>query len=133
MRETILKTTLGRLKSGNKVNLERTLKLGSRFHGHFVTGHIDAVGVVKNKLSKKNYVELRLKVKKDLVKYLVPKGSICLDGVSLTVGGVRGDQCSVYLIPFTCKGTTLGALKKNDAVNVETDILAKYLLSKSKR
>ena len=129
MRETVNKTSLGRLHCGDKVNLERALKAGSRVNGHFVTGHIDDVGRVEQKISAANYEELSIRLPKGLDKYIVPKGSVALDGVSLTVGKVGKGCFSVYLIPFTKQVTTLGTKKKGDPVNIETDILAKYLLS----
>lgn len=131
MRESLLATTLGNLKIKAKVNLERALKAGGRIDGHFVTGHVDTVGVIKDKVTKVNYTELRIGLTKDVARVIVPKGSVCLDGVSLTVGEVKKSFFSVYLIPFTEKGTTLGAKKKGDRVNIETDILAKYVVNKN--
>ncbi len=134
MRETLLKTTLGCLKPQDKVNLERALKAGERLSGHFVTGHVDEMGVIQKRIVRTNYLELRIFLKKNLKKYLIPKGSICLNGVSLTVGQVAEDFFSVYLIPFTKQVTTLGFKKEGDKINLETDILAKYLFhSPSKR
>lgn len=130
MRETLKATTLGRVRPGTKVNLERALRVGDRLSGHFVTGHVDAIGRIEGKITRANYVELRIDLKKDLKKYLVPKGSVCLNGVSLTVGEVKQNWFSVYLIPFTNKVTTLGSKKKRDLVNLETDVLAKYVLNK---
>ena len=131
MQESLIKTTLGALKPKSQVNLERALKANSRIDGHFVTGHVDAVGVIKANVTKANYAELRIHHMKDFKKHIVPKGSICLDGVSLTVGEVKQDYFSVYLIPFTRKCTVLGMKKEGDAVNIETDILAKYILNKN--
>jgi len=131
MRESLLKTTLGSLKNKGKVNLERALKANGRIDGHFVTGHVDAAGVIKDKVTKTNYVELKIGMTKDLARYIVPKGSICLDGVSFTVGEVYKSTFSVFLIPFTKQVTTLGLKKKGDKVNIETDILAKYILNKN--
>ena len=131
MRESLLKTTLGSLKIKDKVNLERALKANGRIDGHFVTGHVDTVGVIKNKVTKANYTEITISMTKDLAHYIVPKGSICLDGVSLTVGEVKKSTFSTYLIPFTKQVTTLGFKKKGDKVNIETDILAKYILNKN--
>ncbi len=132
MRETVNKTSLGRLRRGDKVNLERALKAGGRVSGHFVTGHIDDVGRIEQKVSEANYEELSIRLPKGLGKYIVPKGSVALDGVSLTVGKVGKGRFSVYLIPFTKQVTTLGSKKKGDPVNIETDILAKYLFSSLK-
>lgn len=131
MRESLSKTTLGSLKNKAKVNLERALKANGSIDGHFVTGHVDAVGVIKDKITKTNYVEFKIGMTKNLARYIVPKGSICLDGVSLTVGEVRTSTFSVFLIPFTRQVTTLGFKKKGDKVNIETDILAKYILNKN--
>lgn len=130
MRETMLKTTLTDLKPKCPVNLERALKVGRRINGHFVTGHVDGTGIIKERIERPNYTALRIDGVKDLIKYIVPKGSICLDGVALTVGEVKKTDFAVYLIPFTEKVTTLGAKKKGDKVNIETDILAKYILNK---
>jgi len=129
MQETLLKTTLGSLKTKDRVNLEPALKTNSRIDGHFVTGHVDAVGILKEKVSKSNYTELRVSLQKDLAKFIASKGSVSLDGVSLTVGEVRKNDFSVYLIPFTKQITTLGVKKKGDKINIETDILAKYVLN----
>ena len=128
MRETLLKTTLGLIKKQQKVNLERALKVGDRLSGHFVTGHVDVLAQIQAVVKTTNYLELKIAIAKNLVKYLVPKGSVCVDGVSLTVGQVKRDVFSVYLIPFTKTVTTLGLKKKGDRVNIETDILAKYVL-----
>ncbi len=130
MQETIASTTLRNLKPGDRVNLERALTAQSRFGGHFVTGHVDGQGMVSARVKKPNHVELRIKPPLDLLRYVVPKGSICLDGVSLTVGKVAKTEFSVYLIPYTLKETTLGKLKAGDKINIETDILAKYLLGR---
>lgn len=129
MRETMLKTTLKKLKSKDKVNLERALKANGRFNGHFVTGHIDDVGIIKRRITQKNYIELQIGLPTKFLKYIVPKGSVCLDGISLTVGQVKRGYFSVYIIPFTDKNTTLGLKKKGDKVNIETDLLAKYILN----
>ncbi len=132
MRETVNKTSLGRLHRGDQVNLERALKAGARVSGHFVTGHIDDVGRIEQKITEANYEELSIRLPKGLGKYIVPKGSVALDGVSLTVGKVGKGRFSVYLIPFTKRVTTLGAKKKGDPINIETDILAKYLFNSIK-
>lgn len=132
MRETLLKTNLGALNPKAHVNLERALKANGRIDGHFVSGHVDDMGKIKAVVTGENYTELQISMKKSLMKYIVPKGSVCLDGVSLTIGDVRGSDFSVYLIPFTLEVTTLGAMSKNDKVNIETDILAKYILNNKK-
>ena len=129
MRETLVKTTLGSLKLEQKVNLERALKMGDRLSGHFVTGHVDCVSRIKDLIKGKNYLELKMDLPKNLLKYVVSKGSVCIDGVSLTVGQVRKNDFSVYLIPFTKTNTTLGLKHKGDKVNIETDVLAKYIFN----
>ena len=133
MRETIAKTALKTLKSGSHVNLELALKADSRFGGHFVTGHVDEVSTVKRVEREKNWVALTLGISKANRKYLVPKGSVTLDGISLTVGKVGASAFSVYLIPYTLAVTTLAKKKAGDLVNVETDILAKYMLNGGKK
>ncbi|MDP2653965.1 MAG: riboflavin synthase [Candidatus Omnitrophota bacterium] len=133
MKETLESTTFKNLRPGSRVNIEHCLKPTSPLGGHFVTGHIDGVGRLRAIVRKPNYVEFRISVKKDLMKYLVPKGSVALDGVSLTVGKVRKDDFDVYLIPYTLAVTNLGTTRAGDSINVETDILAKYILGAQKR
>ncbi len=127
MLETIKRTTLKNLKVGDHVNLERALKVGDRISGHFVSGHIDGVGTIEKKITKKNYIEYQISVPSHLKKYLASKGSICVDGISLTLGEIGRNDFSVYIIPHTLAVTTLGAKGRWDQVNIETDILAKYL------
>lgn len=133
MKETLDKTTLGLRKTKDKINLERALKVNSRLGGHFVQGHVDGVGLIKAKITKKNYVEYRIAIEKKLIPYLVPKGSVCVDGISLTVGEMRGSTFSVYIIPHTLKVTTLGSKKKGNKVNIETDLLAKHVVQLMRR
>lgn len=128
MKETLASTTLGHIKPGTRVNLERAMRADSRFGGHFVTGHVDGIGRIDKIIQSKNYVEFQITVPKQLMKFIVPKGSVCVDGISLTVGKVKGNQFSVYLIPVTLKVTTFGLKEKGDRVNIETDILARYIL-----
>lgn len=129
MKETIERTTLQDLKPGSLVNLERALKAGSRLGGHFVTGHADGGGTIQKIVKQKNYVEFQISFDKDLKRFLVPKGSVAIDGVSLTVGELNPKFFSIYLIPYTLKLTTLGTKKEGDRVNIETDVLAKYILN----
>ncbi len=129
MKETIEKTSLRSLGVGDRVNLELALQAGSRLGGHFVTGHVDEVAVIKHIAREKNWVGLRLGVTRANRKYFVPKGSVSVDGISLTIGKVGKDYIDVYLIPYTLKVTTLGLKKTGDYVNIETDILAKYLFT----
>ena len=126
MKETIEKTSLRFLGVGDRVNLELALQAGSRLGGHFVTGHVDEVAVIKDIVHAKNWVALRLGVSKANGKYFVPKGSVTVDGISLTIGKVGSNYIEVYLIPYTLKITTLGLKEVGDFVNIETDILAKY-------
>ena len=128
MKETIFATTLKNIRFNQKVNLEKTLTMGSPFGGHFVTGHVDGVGVIKEKIKKENYLEYKIAIDPKLSRFIVVKGSICVDGISLTVGKAHKGIFSVYLIPYTIQHTTLGKKKTEDLVNVETDILAKYVL-----
>lgn len=131
MLETMRATTLGLCEEGVRVNLERALRMNDRISGHFVTGHVDDMATVKDIVTGENYTEIQIKLPAALVKYVVPKGSVTLDGVSLTVGGVKKGQFSVYLIPFTLDVTNLGIKQKGDKINIETDILAKYIFSRA--
>jgi riboflavin synthase len=127
--ETIKKTNLGSLKSGNKVNIERSLKVGERLEGHFVLGHVDGVGIISKMEKQLNQIKIWTKVTKELSKYIIKKGSVTVDGISLTVVDVLKDQFSVSIIPHTMKITNLSYKKVGDKVNIETDILGKYILS----
>ena len=130
MKETIQTTALRSLAVGDQVNLELSLQAGSRLGGHFVTGHVDDVAVINNIAREPNWVAMRLSVSKEHQKYFVPKGSVTVDGISLTVGKVGRGYFEIYLIPYTLDVTTLGTKKVGDIVNIETDILAKYLFAK---
>ena len=132
MKETIEKTSLKQVGVGSVVNMELALKADSRFGGHFVSGHVDELGLINKIDSAPNWVSFNVSISKENHKYIVPKGSVTIDGVSLTVGKVRSNSFDVYLIPFTQKVTNLGAKKVGDGVNVETDILAKYILAAKK-
>jgi len=128
MKETLDKTTFRYAKPGRTINLERSLKVSDRIGGHFVTGHIDGTGIFKKRLTIPNYVEWRISVDTHLARYIIPKGSVTIDGVSLTVGEVKKKYFSVYLIPHTLEVTTFGRKSIGEIVNIETDILAKYIL-----
>lgn len=123
--ESLARTTLGKLRPGARVNLERALSAGSRLDGHIVQGHVDGTGVVTSFTRKGGAVTLVIRAP-GLMDQIVPKGSITVDGVSLTVVDVENDDFSVALIPTTLRLTTLGKLRKGDRVNLETDVLAKY-------
>lgn len=127
--ETMKKTNLGTLQSGNKVNIERSLKVGERLEGHFVLGHVDDVGIISKMEKQPNQIKIWTKVPKELSKYIIKKGSVTIDGISLTVVDVLKDQFSVSIIPHTMKITNLSYKKIGDKVNIETDILGKYILS----
>ena len=132
MKETIEKTSLKEVGVGSGVNLELALKANSRFGGHFVSGHVDEMGAI-NKIEKaKNWVAMHISLSKANRKYIVPKGSVTIDGISLTVGKVLKSGFAIYLIPYTLQVTNLGTKNVGDSVNVETDILAKYILVKGK-
>ena len=124
--ETIKKTALGSLRLGEDVNIERSLRVGDTIDGHFVLGHVDGIGTIIEKVKQKNQTKLWIKIDKELIKYIVPKGSIAIDSVSLTVIDVLKDKISVALIPHTIAVTTLGIKSKGSKVNVEIDLLGKY-------
>jgi riboflavin synthase len=126
--ETTKKTYLGNLKVGGVVNIERSLKAGDRLEGHFVLGHVDGVGKIKKILKKPKEVQIHFEVPKNLAKYVVKKGSIAIDGISLTVVDIKKTLASVSLIPHTIEITNFHTKKVGDKVNIETDILGKYIL-----
>lgn len=125
--ETLSKTSLGRLQSGDPVNLERSLPVNGRLGGHFVQGHVDGVGQVDVIAREGDWVTMWFRVPADLARLMVPKGSVAVDGISLTLVNVETDRFSVALIPHTLSVTTLGARQVGDRVNIETDILGKYV------
>ena len=126
--ETIKKTDLGNVKAGSTVNVERSLKVGDRLEGHFVLGHIDGVATITNIEKKPKEVKIWFKVPKKLTKYVVKKGSIALDGISLTLVDVKKDIVSVCLIPHTINVTNFKSKKIGDKLNIETNVLGKYIL-----
>jgi len=127
MRVTRETTTLGEAVPGRRVNLERALRADGRMGGHIVQGHVDGVATLVRRDSAAEWDELTFSVPEDVARYVVTKGSICLDGVSLTVAALDGSDVTVSLIPTTVADTTLGALSVGDRVNVEVDVLAKYI------
>lgn len=127
IRETLENTTLGKLKAGDTVNLERSLRFGDELGGHFVTGHIDGVGKLLKKIRSKKNVSLTFQAPKAMLPYLAPKGSVAVDGISLTIQSVRSDQFAVGIVPHTLKVTQLRNLKVGEAVNLEADLIARYL------
>ncbi len=126
--ETTKKTDLGNLKIGSIVNVERSLKAGERLEGHFVLGHVDGVGTITKIQKKPKEVQVWFNVPKKLAKYIVNKGSIAIDGISLTVVEAKNNNVSVCFIPHTIQVTNFRTKKVGDKVNIETDILGKYIL-----
>ncbi len=125
--ETLLKTNLGKLGINDRVNLEQSLRVSDRFGGHFVTGHIDCTGTILEKLPSGDWLTIWFAFPPEFEDLLVAKGSIAVDGVSLTVVDVKPDRFSVMLIPHTRDHTTLGIKNPGDAVNLEFDLLAKHV------
>lgn len=125
--ETLLKTTLGNLKTGSQVNIERALKADDRFGGHFVGGHIDAVGKVKNIEKRGDFWQFVFEAGREIADFLVPKGSIAVDGVSLTIADTRGQSFAVTIIPATYENTIFKSYKIGDLVNIETDIICRVV------
>ena len=127
MPETVERTVLAALKKGDKVNLERTLAVGDRLGGHIVTGHIDGVGRIREKRCNDNAVIITIDAPAEVMKYIVRKGSVAIDGISLTVVEHSAAGFTVSLIPHTAAVTTLGFKQAGDPVNLETDIIGKYV------
>jgi riboflavin synthase len=125
--ETLRRTTLGALAGGDRVNLERSLRVGDRLGGHVVQGHVDGVGTLEAITPDRDWSLYRFRAPAALAPYLVEKGSIAIDGVSLTVFACRGSRFTVALIPHTLAVTTLGACRPGDRVNVEADVLLKHI------
>ena len=126
-RETMAKTTLGNLDSGSRVNLEPSLRAGDALGGHWVSGHVDAVGKLKALVQDARSWRLEFELPASLMRFVAPKGSICVNGVSLTVNKVDGRRFDVNIIPHTLNVTTLGELKIGDGANIEIDVIARYL------
>jgi len=126
--ETIRRSSLGSLRVGDRVNIEPSLRAGDSIDGHFVLGHVDCMGMIVDKVEERDQVRMSIKVEnRELMRYIVEKGSIAVDGVSLTVVSTHNDVFTVALIPHTLNMTTLGLKDKNDKVNIEIDVLARYV------
>ncbi|HEU5113972.1 MAG TPA: riboflavin synthase [Acidimicrobiia bacterium] len=125
--ETISRSTLGDLRPGDPVNLERPMRGDGRFDGHIVQGHVDGVGVIVSVEPEGQGKRIRLRLPNDLSRYVIEKGSITVDGVSLTVAAVEGDEVEIALIPHSLQVTTLGLRSAGEKVNLEVDLLAKYV------
>lgn len=127
MPETMQHTALGSLQAGSRVNLERALRLDSRLGGHMVSGHIDGTGTLAALKRDDNAIRLTVTASPDITRYIIPKGSVALDGVSLTVTGVTSGSFEVSVIPHTQHATTLTSLMPGTPVNIENDLIAKYI------
>ena len=126
-RETLSKTNLGAWKVGSRINLEQSLKLGDELNGHLVSGHIDGLTIIESIVPEGGSHRFKLRVPSDLQKFITPKGSIAIDGVSLTVNEVDGDIFGLNIIPHTWEVTTFGHAHEGDALNIEVDLLARYV------
>ncbi len=127
MHETLAKTSLGELEPGSRVNLERAVTPATRLGGHIVQGHVDGTGTVVRRTPSEHWEVVEIALPADLERYLVPKGSITVDGISLTVVDVEPESFTVSLIPETLARTTLGFKQAGDLVNLEVDVIAKYV------
>ena len=125
--ETLEKSNLGDLNEGDSVNLERALKVDGRFGGHIIQGHVETLGVILDKQTEKDNIILSVGLDPEWMRFCIPKGSIALDGISLTISRIEANIIEVSLIPHTLKNTTLGLKNKSDTLNVETDIIGKYV------
>lgn len=125
--ETLRRTTLGNVRVGARVNLERAVRAGDRLGGHFVQGHVDGVGHVAARRDRGANLEIDFRVPAELARYLIEKGSVAVDGISLTINQVRASLFSVALIPHTVDETTLADRRAGDPVNLEVDMIAKYV------
>ncbi len=125
--ETLARTTLGTKRMGDEVNLEKALRLSDRLGGHLVSGHVDGVGRVVERIERDDYVQFQVEAPLELAKYIATKGSIAIDGVSLTVNASRANDFELMIIPHTLNETTLGSLIAGHHVNLEIDLIARYL------
>jgi riboflavin synthase len=127
MAETLRKSNLGKLKSGDKVNLERAMRLGDRLGGHLVAGHVDATGTIKSTAREDIATVFTVEAPEEILRYVIAKGSVAIDGISLTVVDYDKKSFRVSIIPHTASQTTLGFKKSGDTVNLEADMLAKFV------
>jgi riboflavin synthase len=125
--ETLALTTAGAWRHGTRLNLERALKIGDELGGHIVAGHVDGIAVLVERDDLESMARLKLRAPAPLSRFIAAKGSVALDGVSLTVNEVVGDDFSVLIIPHTLAATTFGALRAGDPVNLEVDLMARYV------
>ena len=125
--ETLAKTTLGSVRIGERLNLERALRLSDRIDGHLVSGHTDGTGVIDSREAAGNAVVVTVRVDEALTRYMIVKGSVAVDGISLTINRLEAGRFSVSVIPHTGRLTTIGFKQKGDAVNIEVDLIGKYV------
>jgi len=125
--ETISKTTFGNAKTGDRVNLERALRFSDRLDGHLVSGHIDGLGTIKDRTVFENWIVITFEVPENLSRYMIEKGSVAVDGISLTINSCDQNSFKVSIIPHTAKLTTLGFKHAGGLVNIETDMIGKYV------
>jgi riboflavin synthase len=125
--ETVARTTIGSATVGDRVNLERALRLGDRLDGHLVSGHVDGQGILTSRESAANALVLTFQAGPDLMRYMIQKGSVAIDGVSLTINQLRSDHFQVSIIPHTAMLTTIGRKRVGQACNIETDLIGKYV------
>lgn len=125
--ETLDKSTLGHIRIGQRVNLERALRMSDRLGGHFVQGHVNGVGIITELIERGENWYLGIQIPKDLQRYVIEEGSIAIDGVSLTIANLKHNEVGISVIPHTFKNTIISDYKLNQQVNIETDFLAKYI------
>ena len=125
--ETLNCTNLGTIAAGTPLNLERAMKLNARMGGHLVTGHVDGIGIIRAREQDGNAINLTVEAPENILRYCVPKGSITIDGISLTINAVTAQSFSVAIIPYTAKVTTIGLKQIGDSVNLESDLIGKYV------
>jgi riboflavin synthase len=125
--ETIATTTFGRVNVGDQLNLERAMRLSDRIDGHLVSGHIDGTGVIRNNKMTGNAMIVTIDIPKSLLHYMIKKGSVAVDGISLTINSCDKEGIEVTIIPHTARNTTIGFKKRGDPVNIETDMIGKYV------
>ncbi len=125
--ETLKTTIFNQAKVGDRVNLERAMRFSDRIDGHLVSGHIDGTGIVKQREMLGNAINVRIEVGESLTRYMIAKGSVAVDGISLTINSCDAGSFSISIIPYTSKLTTIGIKKRGDRVNIETDMIGKYV------
>jgi riboflavin synthase len=125
--ETLNCTTLGTFQVGTPVNLERAMQLNARIGGHLVTGHVDGIGILRDRQQEGNAIQLTIEPPEEIIRYCVPKGSITVDGISLTINAVSTRSIALAIIPHTAKITTMGLKQVGDPVNLESDLIGKYV------